>query len=81
MFFYLLRFYLFIRQTEITSSREAGRERGREAGSLWSREPDAGLDPRTWDHDLSLRQRLNPLSYPGAPGTLLLIMILEHKLA
>ena len=38
---------LFVYLTEITSSREAGRERGREAGSPLSREPDVGLDPMT----------------------------------
>jgi len=30
-----------------------------EAGFPWSRDPDAGLDPRTWDHDLSRRQTPN----------------------
>jgi len=30
-----------------------------EAGFLLSREPDAGLDPRSWDHDLSQRQTFN----------------------
>ena len=40
--------YLFDRQRSQVG-REAGREREREreAGSLLSREPDAGLDPRT----------------------------------
>ena len=42
--------YLFIRQTEIISrqtGRQRDREREKEAGSPLSREPDAGLDPRT----------------------------------
>ena len=26
-----------------------------------------GLIPGSWDHDLSQRQLLNPLSHPGAP--------------
>jgi len=30
-----------------------------EAGFPPSREPDAGLDPWTWDHDQSRRQTLN----------------------
>ena len=33
-----------------------------EAHSLLSREPNAGLNPRPWDHDLSQRQMLNGLS-------------------
>ena len=38
--------YLFdIKRSRV--GREAGRERGGEAGSPLSREPDAGLDPRT----------------------------------
>ena len=36
----------FIYLIEITS-RQRGRQREREAGSLLSREPDVGLDPRT----------------------------------
>ena len=41
-----------------------------EADSPLSKEPDAtwGLIPGPWDHDLSWRQLLNWLSYPGAPG-------------
>ena len=38
--------YLFDREKPQVD-REAGREREREAGSPLSREPDAGLDPRT----------------------------------
>ena len=38
--------YLFDRERSQVG-REAGREREEEAGSLLSREPDAGLDPRT----------------------------------
>ena len=48
---------LFIYLTEIIS-RQREREREEEAGSPLSREPDVGLDPRNWDHDLSRRQRL-----------------------
>ena len=43
---FFLKFYLFIWQREITS-RQRGRQREEEAGSLLSREPDAGLHPRT----------------------------------
>ena len=45
-FFLIKILYLFISQTEITS-RQRGRQREEEAGPLLSREPDAGLDPRT----------------------------------
>ena len=58
----------FIYLTEREKSqvgREAGREREEEAGSPLSTEPNAGLDP---NHDLSGRQRLNPLSHPGDPS-------------
>ena len=48
--FYFLKDFLYLRE-------RAGKGRGvegeGEADSLLSREPDAGLDPRTWDHDLS----------------------------
>ena len=47
----------------------AGREG--EADPL-SREPNARLDPGTWDHDLSRRQTLNRLSHPCAPLILFL---------
>ena len=49
------------RQTERQAEREEAErqaEREEEAGSLLSRETDVGLDPRTWEHDLSRRQRL-----------------------
>ena len=39
-------------------SREKAEGEG-EAGSLLSGEPDAGLDPRSWDHNLSRRQKFN----------------------
>ena len=37
--------------------REAETQAEGEAGSC--REPDVGLDPKPWDHDLSQRQTLN----------------------
>ena len=40
-----------------------------EGNTPLSREPIAGLHPRPWDHDLSLRQILHWLSHPGAPGS------------
>jgi len=48
-------------------SGRGGGEGEREAGSPLSREPDAASIPGSWDHDLSRRQLLNRLSYPGAP--------------
>ena len=44
--------YLFDRQRS-QAGREADGERGRGAGSPLSREPDVGLIPGLWDHDLS----------------------------
>ena len=38
---------------------EKGRDIGRRRSRLPVRSPDVGLDPRTWDHDLSQRQMLN----------------------
>ena len=48
LFFFFFKdfIYLFDRQRSQVG-REAGREREEEAGSLLSREPDAGLDPKT----------------------------------
>ena len=45
--FFLKILFIYLTERERSQvGREAGRERG-EAGSLLSREPDAGLDPRT----------------------------------
>ena len=46
VFFFKDCIYLFDRERSQVS-REAGREREEEAGSLLSREPDARRDPRT----------------------------------
>ena len=40
-------------------------EGARESDFPLSREPDAELDPRTQDHDLSQRQKFNRLSHLG----------------
>jgi len=46
--------------TERDTAREGTQAGGEgEAGFPGSREPDAGLDGRTLDHDLSQRQTLN----------------------
>ena len=45
--------YLFMKDTQ----REAEAQAEGEAGSLQG--ADVGLDPGTWDHDLSRRQTLN----------------------
>ena len=49
------------------STRAEQEAEGEEAG--FSLREDTGLDPRTWDHDLSARQMLNSLSHPGALQT------------
>ena len=51
---------------ESTSSKVRG-EGGGEAGSPLSSESNAGLDPRTQNHDLSRSQTLNQLKHQGAP--------------
>ena len=65
-FFYFFKdfIYLFDREKSQVDG-EAGREREREAGSLLMRD----LIPGPWDHDLSWRQQLNPLSHPGAQSS------------
>ena len=53
--------YLFDRESKHRQTEQQAEGEG-EADSLLSREPNAGLDPRTpgsWDHDLNLRQMLN----------------------
>ena len=57
--------FIYLIDKENMSRRQ--REREREADSPPSREPDVGLGPRTWDHDLSPRQMLYRLSHPSAP--------------
>uniref|UniRef100_M3Z3A5 Uncharacterized protein n=1 Tax=Mustela putorius furo TaxID=9669 RepID=M3Z3A5_MUSPF len=50
--------------------REAGRERERRKQAPCRAEsPMRNSIPGPQDHDLSRRQRLNPLSHPGAPGS------------
>ena len=45
---------------------------GREVGYPLCREPDVGLDPRTWDHNMSYKQMLNQMSHQGTPHILVL---------
>ena len=53
--YFILRFiYLFMKDTE--KERKRHRQREKQAPC---REPDAGLDPGSWDHTLSRRQTLN----------------------
>ena len=54
------------RERERTAEGEGEGEGNGEAGSLISRDPNDGLDPRIPDYDLSRRQMLNWLSHPGA---------------
>lgn len=60
---------LFERESGRTSRGAAGRG---EAGFVLSRGPNAGLDPRTVDHDLSRRQMLDRQSHPAAPLSLVI---------
>ena len=52
----------------------------REAGSPLSREPDAGLDPRTLGSRPSRRQMPKQLNYPGTLFLIALIYILHGLL-
>ena len=53
---YFLKIYLFIHERHIRE-REAETEAEGEAGS--SQEPNVGLNPGSWDHNLSQRQASN----------------------
>lgn len=72
---------VFERETGVTrdSKREHqwGGEREGVADSLWNREPDTGLRPRTWDHDLAQRQTPNQLSHPHAPHLIIFIIFIS----
>ena len=46
-------------RTQVHAQAGRGAEGEGEADSRPSREPEVGLDPRTWEHDLSQRQTLN----------------------
>ena len=70
LFFFLLNVYFWERENERGSRVGAERETESEAGSrLWAVtiEPDMGLRPTDWDHDLSWSRTLNQLSHPDAP--------------
>ena len=68
------KFYLFdIEKLRASTSRGNGRQRERERSMLPEGQgTQHGLHPRTWDHDLSPRQMLNPLSHPGLPHRMVL---------
>ena len=72
---------LFIHLTETEGSqvgREAGRERRKQAPH-WAESLMWTSISGHWDHDLSPRQRLNPLSHPGTPRYLFLIYLLNRE--
>ena len=47
-FFYFFKDFIYLSERERERERaQADRVAEREAGSLWSKEPDVGLDPRT----------------------------------
>ena len=48
------------------TQRERQRHRQREKQDP-CREPDVGLDPRTWDPHPELKADAQPLSHPGTP--------------
>ena len=64
LFSFFLRFHLFIWERE----RAQGGEREKQA-TLQEGRPTQDSTPQPWDHDLSWRQTLNPLSHPGAPAS------------
>ena len=62
MFVFFLRLYLYTHETQ----RERQRPRQREKQAP-CREADTGLDPRSWDHDLSPKADAQLLSHAGVP--------------
>ena len=63
--------------------RDGERERGRDIGRGRSRLPTgarARLDPSSWDHTLSQRQTLQPLSHPGVPKRNFLKGMFKHHM-
>ena len=59
MYIFLLKILLiYLTETGREGTQAEGVGEG-EAGFPLSREPDVGLDPGPWDHDLSQRQSLN----------------------
>ena len=62
-FFFFLRFYLYIRDTQREAEGEAGALRG---------ESDVGFDPRIPGSCSGLKADTQPLSHPGAPTGMLL---------
>ena len=62
MFFFFKILFIYLTERQRETVREETQAEGvgeGEAGFPLSREPDEGLDPRSWDHDLSRRQTLN----------------------
>ena len=65
---------LFIYLTERERSQAGGVGEGEgKVGFHWAGSWTQGLIPRPWDHDLSLKQMLNRLSYPGTQDSYILI--------
>ena len=65
---------LFIYLRESIQAVEMAEGEG-EAGSLLSREPDAGLDPRTLGSRPEPKADTQPLNHPGAPHTTFLKLL------
>ena len=61
-FFFFKKYFIYLFERERERTHEQGEG---EANSQLSREPAMGLNSRTLDHDLSLRQTLNQLSRPS----------------
>ena len=47
--------------------------------TLLGREPNAGLDPRPWAHDMSLRQTLNQLNHSSTPKMCVVLIYKSAK--
>ena len=72
--------YFWSRKRKTALSR-GGAERIQSSSRLWaaSTEPDTELEHERWDHHLSRSRTLNPLSHPGAPEALLIVLKMPHS--
>ena len=68
-------FFIYLAHRVKEHKQWGGRGRGRSRLPTEHEARHGGSIPGPWDHDLSWRQTLNPLSHPGAPCSFFLIAV------